>query len=155
MSKTGYLYEYDPAFKRVREQHRIVMERHLGRLLTTEEQVHHINHVRHDNRIENLVVVSHAEHVELHREVFERECPKCGKVFKPVHQKTKYCSIRCSKLKGEVVACIQCGAAVYKKPSRIAKYDRQFCGIDCLNGYRALHWRSVLTEAASQRNPPE
>jgi hypothetical protein len=45
---------------------RKVMEEHLGRKLERDEVVHHINGDKHDDRIENLVVMSNSEHSRLH-----------------------------------------------------------------------------------------
>jgi hypothetical protein len=62
-SKDGYVME-----------HRLVMEAHLGRYLKEGEVVHHINHNRKDNRLENLLVMTREEHTQLHmKEKKEKE----------------------------------------------------------------------------------
>ncbi len=55
-------------------QHRLVMEKHLGRFLGPHEVVHHINGVRDDNRVENLQVFqTNADHLAME---LRGRCPK-------------------------------------------------------------------------------
>jgi hypothetical protein len=51
---------------RGRYEHRVVIEEYLGRPLRGDEHVHHINGDPSDNRLENLRVVSVAEHHQTH-----------------------------------------------------------------------------------------
>jgi len=64
-------------------EHRIIMENHLGRLLTPDEIIHHINENKKDNRIENLQITTQTEHAHNHgtergQLYVELICPECG-----------------------------------------------------------------------------
>lgn len=63
--KNGYIAE-----------HRLVMEKILGRHMLKSESVHHINGVKNDNRPENLALVAAGLHLG------NMDCPSCGYHFK-------------------------------------------------------------------------
>jgi ribosomal protein L31 len=99
----GYVkvYSFNHPYKNKHHQvyeHRLVMEKKLGRYLNPDESIHHINGNPTDNRINNLLLFkTNKEHLKFHREKSKslKKCRECNDVFWGQKRKI-YCSNKCS-----------------------------------------------------------
>ena len=65
LKPSGYI-EITRGANKGKLEHRVVMSEHIGRELLSNEDVHHINHNKQDNRVDNLQLLSRHEHAKLH-----------------------------------------------------------------------------------------
>ncbi|MCC5465530.1 HNH endonuclease [Pelosinus baikalensis] len=73
VDKNGYIYIHYPSHPNANcngyvFEHRLIVEKHLGRYLRKDEIVHHKDENKNNNCIENLQVMSNEEHIKYHYE---------------------------------------------------------------------------------------
>lgn len=141
-TKAGYIQIYVP-YNKVGLQHRIIMEKYLGRKLSINEVVHHKNGIKHDNRIENLEIMARSTHQATHRTT-QRHCNfnKCedvhfAKGFCMVHYTRnknhgspnitlrirRYNGERCIKCFKEAIRNMMCSSHYYKQYRLLKKIN--------------------------------
>ena len=86
-TSSGYVLIHQPNHPFVTKmgyvrEHRLVMEKCIGRFLTEEENIHHINGIKDDNRVENLLLMTRAEHTSLEMRGKDNPNYKHGKYVK-------------------------------------------------------------------------
>ena len=83
-----YWRVYLPGGKTIAE-HRMIMEKKIGRFLLPGELVHHIDGNKTNNSIENLEIVNPSKHSQIHNGLNQRwailheKCRECGTVIIP------------------------------------------------------------------------
>lgn len=101
----------------------------IGRWLTTEEHIHHVDENKRNNDGDNLLIVNSSEHTKLHRTKYNRLILKC-----------EYCTefFECSENKG------------YKR------HENHFCSMRCSSNYaRKFHISKEDLEALIKEKPYE
>ena len=110
-----------------RLRYRLRMEEVLGRKLSRTEQVHHIDGNPLNDELDNLEVVSLAEHNKIHKKGIKLSTEHC----KRIAEGRKKVPLKVY----ETIICLGCGESIPRKV-RFKHNDQKFCSRKCYGIYR-------------------
>ena len=137
--------------------HRHVASLKVGRWIESKEQVHHKDGNTLNNELNNLEVMSKAEHMLVHKTFLKEKirCGICGNLFKPHKIYSKYCSDACRR-KGEykvLPSKVELEELVWKMPQcNVAKLFKvcdhtieRWCKVLNISRPQKGHWLKTNT----------
>lgn len=141
--KNNYVFIYKPNHPNARKygkikRSRLIMSEHIKRPLKNGEHVHHINGIRSDDRIENLIIMTKSAHSSLHTKGDKHPnykinrtkiCPNCDKDFTRKDKKSHFQRDTCCSAKCRIEYFIKERASRSKISQEIADKIRTYKGV--------------------------